>query len=89
VHLGAALVMVTGCCNAQAAARATHDRTSPPVGPDPAGHPLLDGLLDDVRGVGTTRSCFEVMLDAVVRSIGAAIAAGRAQAHGLAEGHRA
>jgi hypothetical protein len=89
VHLRAALVMVTGFCNAQAATRATPDATSPPVGPDPAEHPLLARLLEDVRAGRHTRELFETMLDAGVWSISAAIAAGRAEDHGLAEGHRA
>jgi TetR/AcrR family tetracycline transcriptional repressor len=89
VHLRAALVMVTGFCNAQAAARATPDRTSPPVGPDPADHPLLARLLDDVGAGRHGPELFEVMLDAVVGSISAAIAAGPAKDHGLAEEHRA
>ncbi len=89
VHLRAALVMVTGFCNAQAAARATPGHTSSPVGPDPADHPHLNRLLDDVRAGRYGRELFETMLDAVVGSISAAIAASRAEAHGLAEGHRA
>jgi AcrR family transcriptional regulator len=71
VHLRAALVAVTGFCNAQAAARAAAEE--PPEAPDDD-HPLLAALVADLRSGASADEVFDAMVSGVLAGIRDAIA---------------
>jgi AcrR family transcriptional regulator len=72
VQLRAALVAITGFCNAQAAAAGSAEEPPAPI--DPADLPLLADLVADVRAGSYADEVFEAMISAVVAGIERAIA---------------
>lgn len=76
VHLRAALVAITGFCNAQAAARRSAEEA--PAPPDP-GRPLLAALMADLRSGSSADEVFDAMVSGVVAGIASAIADARAR----------
>lgn len=70
VHLRAALVAVTGFCNAQAAARQSAEEA--PAAPDDD-HPLLAALVADLRSGSYADEVFDAMVSGVLAGIARAI----------------
>jgi AcrR family transcriptional regulator len=71
VHLRAALVAVTGFCNAQAAARGSAEDIPDASDDD---HPLLAALVADLRSGGYADEVFDAMVSGVLAGIREAIA---------------
>jgi hypothetical protein len=74
VQLRTALVVITGFCHAQQAARGSLASVSAPDGPTAVGHPLLAELIADVRAGRHADDLFASMLDGVVAGIEHAMA---------------
>jgi AcrR family transcriptional regulator len=70
VQLRAALVAITGFCNAQAAARASIEE-APPVPDDD--HPLLAALVADLRSGASADEVFDAMVAGVLAGVAQAI----------------
>jgi TetR/AcrR family transcriptional regulator, tetracycline repressor protein len=74
LQLRAALITITGFCNAQEAARGAG---TPGPAPDDHAHPMLAALIDDVRAGRHADQLFATMLDAVIGGIATSLSAAR------------